>query len=271
MGWSLAFYGLKLTSPSSYAILRGTVIIFTGINSRLFLKHQMSWRKWASLVIIFAGLLIVAMADILQPANSATDGKLKTTNISRSKYSNCLPFNNSSNVNDIMSNEVAGDVLVATAQIFLSAQFVYEEKVLSCYDIEPLQLAGWEGFYGLLAMAVMIIPLSLIDTGSCIWSNSPTPPWTVEDIVDGFILIMNNELLSALICLCIALDVIYEYAAISVTREFSATTRMVLESASTLLVWMASLCIGWQNFKYLQLIGFSISSLGQFVYTWQWQ
>ena len=122
----------------------------------------MSWKKWISLVIIFAGLLIVAMADILQPANSATDEKIKTTLISMSKYSNCLPFNNSSNVNDSMSNDVTGDILVATAQIFLSAQFVYEEKVLSSYDIDPLQLAGWEGFYGLLAMAVMMIPLSLL-------------------------------------------------------------------------------------------------------------
>ena len=71
-GWSLAYYGLKLTSPSSYSILRGTVIIFTGIGSSLFLKRQLSWKKWVSLCIIFAGLVIVGMADIPLPAHSAS-------------------------------------------------------------------------------------------------------------------------------------------------------------------------------------------------------
>ena len=187
-----------------------------------------------------------------------------------SQYSNCSHFHNSRDVNKILSNEVKGDILVVAAQIFLSAQFVYEEKVLSCYDIEPLQLAGWEGLYGLMAISVLIVPLSFIDTGSCLWSNSPTPPWTVEDVVDGFIQIMNNKLLQALLCLCIVLDAIYEYSAISVTKEFSATTRMVLESFSALLVWIVSLCVGWQHFQYVQLIGFFISTLGQFLYTWPW-
>ena len=172
-GWSLQYYSLTLTSPSSYSILRGTVIFFTGLDSSLFLKHQMSWKKWGSLFIIFSGLVIVGTADVLQPANS------NPTQISASDAPNCPVTLSFRDVNEFLSNEVIGDILVVSAQIFLSAKFVYEEKVLSCYNIKPLQVIGWEGFYGLIGMAILLLPLSLIDTGSCEWSNSPTPPWKV--------------------------------------------------------------------------------------------
>ena len=149
-GWSLAFYSLKFTNPSSYAILKGTVIIFTAIDSRLFLNHHMPWKKWISLTFVFAGLVIVGMADVLEPANSITLERNSTQTMSVEAH-NCSCFNRIKDLG-FLSNEVIGDVLVVAAQIFLSIQFVYEEKVLSSYDIEPLQIAGWEGFYGITAM-----------------------------------------------------------------------------------------------------------------------
>ena len=41
--------------------------------------------------------------------------------------------------------EVVGDILVIVAQIIVSIQMVYEEKVLSQYAIAPLQAVGSEG------------------------------------------------------------------------------------------------------------------------------
>ena len=266
-GWSLAFYSLKFTSPSSYAILKGTVIIFTAIDSRLFLNHHMPWKKWISLAIVFAGLVIVGMADVLEPSNFITIERNSTQTMSVEAHS-CSCFNRIKDLG-FLSNEVIGDVLVVAAQIFLSIQFVYEEKVLSSYDIEPLQIAGWEGFYGIMAMFFVILPLNIIDTGSCRWSNSPTPPWTVDDAMDGIIQITNNKILVASLCFSVVLDVLYFYAATSVTNEFSATTRMALESFRALLVWVVSLYLGWESFKYLQLIGFSITTFAIFSYSWK--
>ena len=40
---------------------------------------------------------------------------------------------------------IIGDVLVICAQVIVSVQMVYEEKVLSRYAIAPLQAIGWEG------------------------------------------------------------------------------------------------------------------------------
>ena len=41
--------------------------------------------------------------------------------------------------------ELVGDILVIVAQIIVSIQMVYEEKVLSQYAIAPLQAVGSEG------------------------------------------------------------------------------------------------------------------------------
>ncbi len=46
----------------------------------------------------------------------------------------------------------------------------------------------------------------------------------------------------------------------------SATTRMVLDSVRTMVIWGVSLAVGWQDFKVLQLFGFVILVTGMCVY-----
>ena len=58
----------------------------------------------------------------------------------------------------------------------------------------------------------------------------------------------------------------FNFAGISVTKEMSATTRMVLDSVRTLVIWVVSMAIGWQSFYYLQLIGFCILLTGMMLY-----
>ena len=58
----------------------------------------------------------------------------------------------------------------------------------------------------------------------------------------------------------------FNFAGISVTKELTATTRMVLDSVRTLVIWVVSMTIGWQSFFYLQLIGFCILLVGMMLY-----
>ena len=46
----------------------------------------------------------------------------------------------------------------------------------------------------------------------------------------------------------------------------SATTRMVLDSVRTLVIWGVSLAVGWQTFHALQLLGFAVLVSGMCVY-----
>jgi len=58
----------------------------------------------------------------------------------------------------------------------------------------------------------------------------------------------------------------FNFFGLSVTKTLSATTRMVLDSVRTFIIWGISLAIGWQEFQYLQIIGFVFLLLGTFVY-----
>ena len=50
----------------NYVILStGSVIIFTGITSMIFLKRRLEWFRWAGMLTILAGLIITGLPDLL--------------------------------------------------------------------------------------------------------------------------------------------------------------------------------------------------------------
>ena len=148
---------------------------------------------------------------------------------------------------------MVGDILVIVAQVIVSVQMVYEEKVISKYAIAPLQAVGWEGFFGFVLMSLLLIPFAYIDVGSQEWGHSPTPPWVLEDAVDGLMQLGNNGLLLFSFLLTVFSIAFFNFAGITVTKELSATTRMVLDSVRTFVIWIFSLSVGWQRFQYLQV------------------
>lgn len=46
----------------------------------------------------------------------------------------------------------------------------------------------------------------------------------------------------------------------------NATTRMVLDSVRTFVIWIVSLSLKWQKFSWLQLVGFIILFFGMCLY-----
>jgi hypothetical protein len=116
------------------------------------------------------------------------------------------------------------------------------------------------------------------------------PRYVLEDAIDGFVQLGNNPLLVVafvgkhgddkfsvkysliyLITNFIFLGTIlsiafFNFAGVSVTKELSATTRMVLDSVRTLVIWLVSLAVLWQDFNYLQVIGFILLLIGMCLY-----
>ena len=244
-------------------------MIFTAIISKVFLKKSISWKMWASIIVVTSGLIVVGLSDVLDVTDNQTPVNGNGTESSVSfkttkRYGDDISSKCDNNDSDL-SSQTIGDILVVCSQLISSIQFVYTEKVLSQYSIHPLEAVGWEGFYGLIIMSLLLVPLSYIQV-PCLWSNSPSPPWTLEDPIDGFVQLGNNKLLIFAFCAYIFAVAFYVYGGISVTKEFSATTKMVFDAIKSVTVWIASLCIGWERFKYLQLIGFITITAGVFSY-----
>lgn len=235
---SIMYLGLTLTYASSFQMLRGAVIVFTGLFSVAFLGRKLRYFSWVGIGIIIVGLLLTGIADFIVGDTGGDTNAVLT-----------------------------GDLLIVMAQIVTATQMVVEEKFVTGHNVPALLAVGWEGLFGFLTLSILLVPMYYIPAGPFGMGN---PRGMLEDALDGFVQLGN----SWQVCLAIAGNILsiafFNFAGVSVTKELSATTRMVLDSVRTLVVWVYSLAVGWQPFVgeqfALQFVGFIMLISGMFIY-----
>lgn len=58
----------------------------------------------------------------------------------------------------------------------------------------------------------------------------------------------------------------FNFFGLSVTRSVSATSRSTIDTCRTLFIWVVSLGLGWESFKWLQILGFAILVYATFLF-----
>lgn len=58
----------------------------------------------------------------------------------------------------------------------------------------------------------------------------------------------------------------FNFFGLSVTRTVSATSRSTIDTSRTLFIWLVSLGLGWESFKWLQVLGFALLVYGTFLF-----
>jgi hypothetical protein len=58
----------------------------------------------------------------------------------------------------------------------------------------------------------------------------------------------------------------FNFFGLSVTRTVSATSRSTIDTCRTLFIWIVSLFLGWETFKWLQVLGFALLVYGTFLF-----
>lgn len=232
---SVMYIGLNLTNASSFQMLRGAVIVFVGIFSRIFLHRILTLREWIGILFVILGLVVVSLSDL----GSDSSGNAGGTNV------------------------ILGDALIIGAQIIAATQMVLEEKFVSGLDIPPMQAVGWEGVFGLVIMGLLQIPFYYIHVPPPFSDNASS---SLEDVPDAFAQMADNNLILVALLGTVVSIAFFNFAGISTTKEISATTRMILDSVRTLVIWIGSVSLRWQSFHYLQVIGFIILLLGMCLY-----
>ena len=53
----------------------GSIMIFVGILSVIFLKKKMEWFHWTGMAVVFAGILLVGGADFMKTDDEGFDSK----------------------------------------------------------------------------------------------------------------------------------------------------------------------------------------------------
>jgi len=227
---SFMYVGLYWTYASVFQMLRGSVVIFTGILSVIFLKKKLYLYHWLGMVFVLAGLALVGLASVVSPVKDDTNAP----------------------------HPLLGDIVIVAAQVVVSVQMVVEEKFIGKYNVPPLQVVGWEGFFGLTILSCLFIPFYYIPGGSA--------GGRLENAPDAFVQMSHSLILCVAIGGNILSIAFFNFFGISITKYSSATTRMVLDSVRTVVIWAFSLIVGWQEFQYLQVIGFTLLLFGTTVY-----
>jgi len=266
---SLQYIGLTLTYASSFQMLRGAVIIFTGILSKIFLRRNLAWFKWTGMLFVIGGLVTVGVSDMVtqKPCNTTTPTTTTNTNTNTTAFFPQFSYAPISvgvtECRNDTSSIFFGDLLIFCSQVIVASQMVIEEKFITKYNVPALQAVGWEGTFGFTTLSLLLIPFSFLYVGP---SFGHGPRHVLEDAYDGVYQLYHNPLLLLAYLGTVTSIAFFNFAGISVTKELSATTRMVLDSVRTLVIWAVSMLIGWQTFYYLQLIGFCILLIGMMLY-----
>ena len=59
---------------------------------------------------------------------------------------------------------------------------------------------------------------------------------------------------------------LFNYSALSCTKQLSSTTRVVYANIRILLVWIVAIVLKWERFFWLKLIGFLFLIIGTLIY-----
>lgn len=227
IGTGVMYCGLCLSSASIFQMLRGSVVVFTAILSRVWLKRKIYVFQWCAVVTVVIGISIVGSASL----KNLPKGKDQT-------------------------GVLVGDILIVLAQMVTAFQMCCEEKLITKFQPDPLKVVGLEGLFGGMALTVALVPMYFLKVDGAPIENVPD---AIEQLKN------NNGILLA--CSLNALSIaFFNTCGIGITKELSCSHRMVLDTMRTFIVWGASLMLGWEHFSWVQLIGFLLVTTGIAVY-----
>lgn len=284
IGTSLNYVGMILSYPSSFQMLRGSVIVFTAGLSIVFLKRWPKPYQWLGILIIIGGLCVVGAGDmIFQEENddvicpettvdglvtaasgfnmslfAATDAATTTTTTSSTTTTLCVEKKTK-----LGSNPLVGDIIIVTGEVFHALQFIYEEYYLGRYDLPPLKVVGYEGIFGFCTITVLLWPMYFIKVGETFGLG---PEFRFEDAIDGLTQFGLGAGIMGWTFGNMFSIAMFNFAGVSVTKALNGTTRAVLDNIRQIFIWAFSLIVGWQTFNFMTPIGFVVLILGIWIY-----
>ncbi|CAK7244699.1 MAG: hypothetical protein STHCBS139747_006244 [Sporothrix thermara] len=246
LGTTLMNAGLLLVAASIYQMTRGALVLFVGLFSVMFLHRHLHAFQWLSLGGVVLGVAVVGLSGAISP-DTAADASAVVSAAAADLGTDAVRV-------------IIGVLLIAGAQIFTATQFVLEEWILERSAIEPIRVVGWEGLFGfgvtLLGMVVLHFAIGRTEAGQ----------YGYFDMVEGWRQMVSNPRIFGTSLLIMVSIGGFNFFGLSVTRNVSATSRSTIDTCRTLFIWLVSLGLGWESFKWLQVLGFVLLVYFTFVF-----
>jgi uncharacterized membrane protein len=233
---SLMYVGLSLTDASVFQMLRGSVVVFTGILTKLVLKRNLGLHRWIAMVLVMVGAAVVGLPDTV---------------------TGCGGISASGDA----SKAAVGNILIVVAQMIVAVQMIVEEIFISKYDVPPLQVVGWEGFWGFSFLSIILGIMYAVPAPAAFCSDPPHCDH-FEDVYDAFVNIGNSWQLGAAIGGNLLSIAFFNAIGVAITKHMNAATRMVLDSLRTMVIWCFSMGVKWEAFCWNSPVGFVVLLTG---------
>ena len=259
-GTTLMNVGLLFVAASIYQMTRGALVLFVGLFSVLFLHRKLYVYQWSALFIVVLGVALVGLAGAIAPNPQAQPEPLslvQTTLLAVRALVEDIKVQ--AHTSEALYT-VIGVLMIAAAQIFTATQFVLEEWILEQYALEPLKVVGWEGIFGFLVTVVGMIILHFAIGRTEKGKNG------YFDAEEGWREITHYRAIAVSSVLIMISIGGFNFFGLSVTRTVSATARSTIDTCRTLFIWIVSLGLGWETFKWLQIVGFALLVYGTFLF-----
>lgn len=242
LGTTLAGIGLLYVDASVWQMLRGSIIIFSGILSVIFLKKKFVAYHWTSIGIVTIGLACVGVAGL---EHAKSEHKKKGSD-----------------------KAALGIALVVAGQLCSAVQMVFEETFMKGRNLKPLRVVGMEGFWGFVVMACAVLPSLYFIHGD--------DHGSYENVKDAWHNLKHSGELVAFTMLYWGSIIFYNFCGLSVAKQLSTVHRTLIDALRTVVVWSVELIIyygisksfgeAWSDWSYLQSGGFVFLVIGTLCY-----
>ena len=231
-------FGLIFTPASIFQMLRGAMIIFSTILSRIFIGKKIRYSQLIGVIIACCAVVMVGAAAIGTPQTG---------------------LNETSGWQTFM-----GICLILIAQFIQACQLVAEEFFMKKVNIPPMRIVAFEGIFGFLETVMIAVPFAYFMPGT---DYSSMRHNSLENTIDSFMCFASTwQIIVITIVFGISVFGLNVYG-MMVTDVFNAVNRTIFESIRTACVWVTMLIIEafWEGhgegiswWSLLELIGFII-------------
>lgn len=262
-GTTLMNVGLLFVAASIYQMTRGALVLFVGLFSVIFLKRKLFLYHWVSLVIVVLGVALVGLAGAIYSGDKNSPANVDQPELLHTAL-HAIRDTISQASEPAVLRTVLGIFLIAFAQVFTATQFCVEEWILENYALEPLRVVAWEGLFGFVVTVLLQIILHFTV------GVSAKGKYGYFDAEEGYRQMLTNRAIATTSIAIMFSIGGFNFFGLSVTRSISATSRSIIDTCRTLFIWIVSLGLGWETFKWLQVVGFALVSLDSLFSSWSW-
>lgn len=274
--------GLLFVVASIYQMTRGALVLFVGLFSIVFLHRRLYAYQWLALFTVVLGVGLVGLAGALAKPHSpqsVDDAQHLAREAARAIVKRAQDTYSAASTSEAL-HIMLGVLFIAGAQIFTASQFVLEEWILERYAMTPLKVVGWEGIFGftvtLFGMLLLHIFVGSTEAGRGGYFDAvegframrehSRVMWSSFAIMLSIGYVYSSSSRKATVQLTNTVHSGFNFFGISVTQSVSATSRSTIDTCRTLFIWMISLALGWETFKWLQVVGFAMLVYGTFLF-----